>query len=388
MNALRPTDSHLHIGSLERMDDLLRYASALNLGILGLLSLPTVGSGPDGDITVNYNPEILAAAAVLRQVMPDVGVFGYGSFDNRALCGVDGLVPRQWDPESQVKTLFAAGFDGLKLWEGKPGVQQALRVTLDDARFIAAFDLAAELAMPVLVHVADPRIFWTSDKTPWSYAKTAVPSFEELIAQAETIAIRCPATRFIFPHLLFLADNLPRLAALLERAPNVLVDLAPGNYLYPELGGIWVTPQGRNEDRAAVTAAREFFIRYADRILVGSDAFFYSAGDAVLPSVSLQENLTRYLRLFQFLTGSDLQASPFTVDSDRPIFRGLALPPRVAQPILSDNATNVLTSTRTLSADVRKECSVDYLKRWAPEENPLRDARRTAAIRVIDEGLL
>lgn len=360
-----PIDSHIHIGAEDRMEDLLGYRRILDLSMVGLLSLPTAGVGEEGNETINFNPEVLAAAALIRREAPTCRVVAYGSLDNRALLELDGLSRSDWDPAAQVRTLAGAGFNGLKLWEGKPDLQAALGITLADERLLECYREAGSRGMPVLVHVADPPLFWEASDTPWSYRGRGVPSYEELLRQAAAIAAAVPATTFIFPHLLFLAEDLPRLDAFLEAAPNALVDLAPGNYLYPALGGVPVTRSSRNLEAAARTAqeARSFFVRRRDRILMGSDAFFFSRRSAVLPGTSLEENLERYLRLHRFLTSDLSFGNPYANTPDRPMITGLALPPEVAGALLLENGRRLFGAAPAASAPAVSAAA--YLDIWA-----------------------
>lgn len=382
----RSIDSHIHIGADERIDELRAYVRALNLSMVGLLSLPTAGVGAEGDRTVNFNPEVLAAAAALRQDDPLCRVVAYGSLDNRALLRLDGLSPSDWDPAEQVRELAAAGFDGLKLWEGKPDLQAALGISLDDDRLLGCYREAGSLGMPVLVHVADPPLFWEATDTPWSYRDRPVPAFEELLRQAAAIAAAVPATRFIFPHLLFLAADLPRLDRFLRAAPNVWVDLAPGNYLYPALAGVPVSPTGRDLHAAErnVAEAREFFARRRDRILMGSDAFFFPRRSSVLPGTPLEENIERYLRLHRFLTTAAWFGSPYANTPDRPVIAGLSLAPEVAEAVLSENGGRFFGADA--AAPPREfDAAAAYLDAWArgPRGRTDEAERRAGAARTL-----
>ncbi len=62
----------------------------------------------------------------------------------------------------------------------------------------------------------------------------------------------------IFAHFFFLSAQLPRLAELFERFPNMHVDLTPGIEMYHNFS--------RNPQ-----ATRDFFLRYQERILFGTD---------------------------------------------------------------------------------------------------------------------
>ncbi len=67
-----------------------------------------------------------------------------------------------------------------------------------------------------------------------------------------------PGLRVVFAHFYFLSADLERLGAFLDRWPNVNVDITPGSEMYVN----WAAQREK---------AREFFIRYQDRIFFGTD---------------------------------------------------------------------------------------------------------------------
>jgi hypothetical protein len=88
----------------------------------------------------------------------------------------------------------------------------------------------------------------------------ALPKFED-----DTIAVAAahPQTTFIFAHGLFMLQNdagMAKLADILDRLPNVFVDLAFAH-------------NARQPAHYTVSKAREFYIKYRDRILFGTDVF-------------------------------------------------------------------------------------------------------------------
>ena len=74
----------------------------------------------------------------------------------------------------------------------------------------------------------------------------------------EVILKRHPKIKFIFAHLYFMSAQLPRLAEILDTYPNVMVDITPGLEIYVNLS--------KNTEEA-----KEFFEKYQDRILYGTD---------------------------------------------------------------------------------------------------------------------
>jgi len=81
--------------------------------------------------------------------------------------------------------------------------------------------------------------------------------FEELMAERDRMVKKHPKTKFILAHMGWHANNLARLGKMFDEMPNA----------YAEVGAI-LYDLGRQP-----RFAREFFIKYQDRILFGKDSF-------------------------------------------------------------------------------------------------------------------
>ena len=174
----------------------------------------------------------------------------------------------------------AAGARGLKVWKHL-GLQardpRGRLVAVDDPRLDPLWAAAGELAVPVMIHVADPIAFfeplgaanerWEELRLnpDWHFWPTrprdqpdapGFPPFDELIDGLEAVVVRHPGTMFIGAHVGCAAEDLARVGLILDRAPNFHVDLAAR---IAELG------------RQPYTA-RSFILRRADRVLFGTDA--------------------------------------------------------------------------------------------------------------------
>lgn len=292
-------DGHIHFGSASRLDDLAAYLTQVERA--GIVSLPFRQG-------INFNPELILA----KRRLPD-RVDILGSFDH--------WTPGRPSLKVQAKRLIETGFDGLKLWEGKPELQRELGLTIDDPELLKAYAIAAAAGLPVLIHVADPPLFWERTGGPWSYVGKRVPGFDELIDQAQRVCLAAPDCRFIFPHMLFLAGDISRMADFLDRHPNALLDLAPGRYLYPDLGG---NPERRKQ-------AMQFFSDHAPRIIFGTDALFLSLDDEGggikgLPGQSLETIRGGTTTLKGFLASEEEYENPFPLSKDEiPRITGLGL---------------------------------------------------------------
>jgi predicted TIM-barrel fold metal-dependent hydrolase len=143
------------------------------------------------------------------------------------------------------------------------------RIHVDDARFDEIFETCARLKIPVLIHTGEPKSFfdpqdkynerWLELKLHPDRARPPdkYPDWETLMNEQHNLFARHPHTMFIDAHLGWLGGNLAELGRLLDRLPNV----------YTEIGAV-LAELGRQP-----RTAREFFIRYQDRVLMGKDSW-------------------------------------------------------------------------------------------------------------------
>jgi len=224
--------------------------------------------------------------------------------------------------EQQLQQLMNLGCDGLKLLIGKPDRRKALGFPLDSPNLRPMLDLAQEKQFPVLWHVGDPPEFWSEHTVPlwakqrgWWY-DSSHPTKHQIDSEMSRVFINHPQLRLILPHFFFLSDRLNDAADLLIQHPTYSLDLAPGVEMYHNF-------------TARYDESREFFVRFADRIIFGSD-FGMSCG----------WHRDRGIMIRQFLETTDtfeVPADPAMSPDDRPPLRGLGLPRNVLQQIYCDN---------------------------------------------------
>ena len=168
----------------------------------------------------------------------------------------------------------AAGASGLKLFKNfgmSTRDQNGQRIPIDDPRMDPIWARCGELKIPVLIHTGEPRSFWDpmdENNERWLELIThpgrrqsgSGPGFEQLIHEQHAVFKRHPKTTFIAAHFDWHANDLTKLGAFLDEMPNVNV----------ETGAI-IAELGRQP-----RAARAFFERYQDRILVGKDSWVTS----------------------------------------------------------------------------------------------------------------
>ncbi len=143
------------------------------------------------------------------------------------------------------------------------------RLRIDDPELDPIWEACARLNLPVFIHTADPQEFWQPvdmNNERWlelslfpnrRYPSDQYPSFEQLATERDNLFRRHPKTTFVTAHLGWHANDLGRLAKLMDELPN----------LHAEVGAV-LYDIGRQP-----RAAREFFVKYQDRILFGKDSY-------------------------------------------------------------------------------------------------------------------
>jgi predicted TIM-barrel fold metal-dependent hydrolase len=138
------------------------------------------------------------------------------------------------------------------------------RLHPDDPRLDLFWEKCADLRMPVNLHIADHPSCWqplgpSQERTPdfqvFNLYGKDVPSFDELMAARDRMLTRHPKTTVIACHLSNQGHDLDTLSKVLDRFPNLYLDISARDY---EVGR-----QPRN--------AAKFLMRYKDRVLFGTD---------------------------------------------------------------------------------------------------------------------
>lgn len=140
-------------------------------------------------------------------------------------------------------------------------------IPVDDPRLDPIWEECGRLGIPVAIHTTDPEAFFLPvdgnnerydelmENPSWSFYGRGLPSKQEILAQRDRVFAKHPQTKFIALHMANWPENLDYVANLLDTHPNVYVEF-----------GAREAELGREPQRA-----REFFIKYQDRIMFGAD---------------------------------------------------------------------------------------------------------------------
>jgi predicted TIM-barrel fold metal-dependent hydrolase len=337
------SDCHVHLAHASLGPGLLEALDAAGISRLNVVCTPD-----------RQRLSLTPDALYLKAQRPD-RIWVFGALDVSAL-----LAPP--DEASQrlascVDTLVAMGCDGVKMIEGKPEIRKRVGVPPFDGDVYAPYwQKLVDADVPVLFHVNDPLEFWDPARIPawarehgWFYGGGDFVASETQYAEVLNVLERHPELRVIFAHFFFLAEQAPRLAEILERFPNVCVDLAPGVEMFESFS-------------RAPDAAREFFLRFRDRILFGTDIGAHAVLDGIegglVPAdcrarVALVRGFLELEREFEPLAeGSVLMGAPDTR------FHGIALPDAALDQIYRANFARIAgTQPRPLDAEaIALEC--------------------------------
>ncbi len=244
----RIIDTHAHLKTVNAIDGFRRIMRACAIDALGVACIQ------------RDTPHVNPAAFLMKARYPD-STFVFGGLDYNPPGNEENGV----DFAAQAQRLVSLGADGMKMIEGKPNVRKASGLALDDPRYHPYYAYLRENAIPVLFHVADPEEFWDEDAVSalaksrgWAYTDGTFPSKEQLYEESERVLRAFPGLKVVFAHFRFLSADIERAAAFLDTWPHVCFDLTPGTEMYYNFS-----------KRAADW--REFFVRYQDRILFGTD---------------------------------------------------------------------------------------------------------------------
>ncbi len=303
-------DVHSHHGNLAEkdLDRLIAQMDSLHMAVLVNLS------GRGGEALQAMVDHVRAAGYEDRIVM----------FTN---IDFDDIDDPDWTEKAvaRLRADVRRGARGLKIFKSlgmRYFFKDGRRLRVNDPILDPIWAACGELGIPILIHTADPKSFWDphdAQNERWLELKlrpgrkrsdTDPAPWATLIAEQHDVFRRHANTTFINAHFGWYANDLSRLAQLLDELPN----------MYIEFGAV-IAELGRQP-----RAARAFFERYQDRILFGKDAY----------------NPEEYHTYFRVLE---------TADEYFPYYKryhafwrmyGLDLPPQILRKIYYENALEVI----------------------------------------------
>jgi len=258
---VRKVDAHVHAN--DRDTSLLQQARADNFEVLS--------------INVDYPdfPSLKEQRAIaLEQAAQDPKHFHWAttfSMDGFGDAGWSGRVNAALDRD------LAKGARAVKVWKNIGMVEkdaQGRAVMLDNPGLSPVAEHVAAKGVPLIAHQGEPYNCWlplermTTDNDREYFAKhpeyhmylhPEQPSHADLMAVRDRFVAAHPTLRVVGAHMASLEYDVDVLAAFLDRFPQATVDLAAR------------MSQVQYQSNANHAKVRDFFIKYQDRLLYGTD---------------------------------------------------------------------------------------------------------------------
>lgn len=352
-------DGHIHMhkwydkeNNIDFLHGLEEYREKCGLKYIALAPLPSGNSIPvPRDVGNNI---ICAFYKMLNKNTFSYGGYIYPSYPAREE-NMQGM-----DLATQYKELMEIGFDGIKMLEGKPNLYQLVDAPLDSELFEDAFSEMEKNGTYILMHVRDPQCFWTEPteeriKKRWYYGDGSAPSFEALYEQIENLLKKHLRLNLCLAHFFFASENPETLSRLLDKYPNLTIDITPGGEMYIDFDK---SPE----------YFREFFIKYQDRIIFGTDMDF---------PVCMEAGIWLCDRQYRFLATDETLMS-----FDNHSLKGISLPCECLQKIFSDN---LLSRLGKEPREINRVALKKYIEKY---KHLIIDKELLAYIEKLSEELL
>lgn len=258
--------SHFHFkvrGNQEMLDDFVQVMDRNNIAVCVSL---------DGQLGGRFDSHKQFLWEKYRDrfaVFLNVNWIGDGDADDPPTwdCHRPGFAKRTADQIAQAATQGASGLKIFKRFGLGYRNPDGTLVKIDDPRWDLIWQACGQAGIPVIIHTADPAAFFDpmDEKNEryeelmrhpdWSFHGKDFPSRGELLDARNRVIARHPSTNFIGAHVANNSEDLGVVAAWLDQYPNLYIEPASR-----------ISELGRQPE-----AARKFLIRYADRLLFGTD---------------------------------------------------------------------------------------------------------------------
>lgn len=242
-------DMHVHAWDLAQITQVVHMADSCGYEAYTLLGLSA------------YRPSLIGNNSVC--------LLGKLTDPNRAYAFASLIHPLRHPEDAlrQSREFMSAGYDGIKMLEGKPCCRKRTGMALYGDFYLPFLRYLEKEQIPILYHINDPDTFWDPDRCPswarrsgWFWGNGEYLSKAEVEKEALEVLNRFPDLRVILAHFFFQSEDIDRAAMIMERYPGVSFDITPGWEMYGNFS--------RHPDEW-----RDFFRIYRRRILYGTDTY-------------------------------------------------------------------------------------------------------------------
>jgi predicted TIM-barrel fold metal-dependent hydrolase len=289
------------------------------------------------DVVPDYPPMPEQIRVKIKHYQEDPDVFTFSTAFT-----LEGWDDPDWSDQviAQLQQDFEHGALGVKVWKnigmGEKDKDGNL-IMLDDPKFDPIFQYIKDQNKVLLSHAGEPKNCWLpleemTVKNDYNYFNQhpeyhmylhpEMPSYEAQMEARDNMLRRNPGLTFIGAHLASLEWSVDEVADFLDEFPNASVDLAER------------LPHVQYQSQRDRERIRNFFIKYQDRILYGTD--FQQLKDSD-PDELRKVMHERWLLDWKYLNTEEVMSVP-ELDGT---LQGLALPKTVVDKIYRINAERI-----------------------------------------------
>ena len=254
-------DAHMHIPQWRSWDDRIVFDSIRDYQRDNHIAfIDNMASSSDGSLWKGYELDQSILGAASKRENPTV--FSHG-------CLYIPLDHGQLPPfrfKDQLEEMMEVGLDGVKICDFKPDAYKLFGVDRLMEEYEEYIACCEQYKVHMCWHVADPQTFWDPTQVPesakrlgWFYGDDTHPTYDQLIGMTYDLLDRHPKLNVTLAHCFFKSFDPDEVAALLQKYPNVTIDLAPA----------WEMMEGF---RAHHEKWYRIFREYSDRFLYATDA--------------------------------------------------------------------------------------------------------------------
>jgi len=154
----------------------------------------------------------------------------------------------------QAEFYMAAGFDGVKMIEGRPNQRYVLGHGYDDSRYYLMYEYAEKNGIPLVIHTSAWEDLWNEG----GYFASQPMHYFDYYKEVDSWMSKFPKLKVTFAHMNFVTGHIDMAAELLDKYENAYYDLTPNQFMFLDF-------QKKPDEW------KEFFIKYQDRIIYGTD---------------------------------------------------------------------------------------------------------------------
>lgn len=155
---------------------------------------------------------------------------------------------------NQAKFYMESGFDGLKMIEGRVNQRFILGHGYNDERYDLMYDYAEKNRIPIVIHTSGPEFLWEKGGMFEKHEFGFFDYYDEL----DRMMSKFPKLKVTFAHFNFITGHVDMAAEFLDKWENVYYDLTPNQFMFLDF-------QKKPDEW------KDFFIKYQDRIIYGTD---------------------------------------------------------------------------------------------------------------------